>query len=76
MDDADILEIIDHHKLGMVETLKPVLFMNRPVGYVNHCIRDVCGEPNRDSKRYCRDHVCSNSFRHFNVPFAHLYTAG
>lgn len=32
MDDADILEIIDHHKLGMVETLKPVLFMNRPVG--------------------------------------------
>lgn len=32
IDDADILEIIDHHKLGHVETLRPVNFRNQPVG--------------------------------------------
>lgn len=32
IDDAEILEIIDHHKLGFIETLKPVFFRNQPVG--------------------------------------------
>lgn len=32
IEDADILEIVDHHKLGNVETLKPVMFRNQPVG--------------------------------------------
>ena len=30
--DAEILEIIDHHKLGHVETLSPVTFRDQPVG--------------------------------------------
>ncbi|MHC1630092.1 MAG: putative manganese-dependent inorganic diphosphatase [Methanoculleaceae archaeon] len=29
---ADILEIIDHHRLGPITTLKPIRFINRPVG--------------------------------------------
>jgi manganese-dependent inorganic pyrophosphatase len=29
---ADILEIIDHHRLGAISTLKPVKFLNDPVG--------------------------------------------
>ena len=29
---ADILEIIDHHKLGSLETMKPINFRNEPVG--------------------------------------------
>ncbi len=29
---ADILEIIDHHKLGDVQTSQPILFRNEPVG--------------------------------------------
>lgn len=29
---ADILEIIDHHRLGSLETLGPVFFRNEPVG--------------------------------------------
>lgn len=32
INDAVILEIIDHHKLGHVETLTPVNFRNQPVG--------------------------------------------
>lgn len=30
--DAEILEIIDHHRLGSIETLAPVYFRNQPVG--------------------------------------------
>lgn len=29
---AEILEIIDHHKLGSLETMKPIIFRNEPVG--------------------------------------------
>lgn len=32
IDDAEIMELIDHHKLGFVETIKPVYFRNQPVG--------------------------------------------
>ena len=30
--DAEILEIIDHHRLGSLETMAPVYFRNQPVG--------------------------------------------
>ncbi len=30
--DAEILEIIDHHRLGSIETMAPVFFRNQPVG--------------------------------------------
>lgn len=32
LEGADILEIIDHHRLGSLETLTPVFFRNQPVG--------------------------------------------
>ncbi len=32
IDEADILEIIDHHRLGSLETTMPVYFRNQPVG--------------------------------------------
>ena len=32
IENAEILEIIDHHKLGTVETIAPVFFRNQPVG--------------------------------------------
>ena len=32
IDSAQILEIIDHHKLGNIETMAPVMFRNLPVG--------------------------------------------
>ncbi|MFR5601409.1 MAG: putative manganese-dependent inorganic diphosphatase [Lachnospiraceae bacterium] len=32
MDSAEILEIIDHHRLGTVETISPVFFRNQPLG--------------------------------------------
>jgi manganese-dependent inorganic pyrophosphatase len=32
MENAELLEIIDHHRLGTVETIAPVFFRNQPVG--------------------------------------------
>lgn len=32
IEEADIIEIIDHHRVGDIETKKPVYFINRPVG--------------------------------------------
>ena len=32
LDHAEILEIIDHHRLGTLETMSPVFFRNQPLG--------------------------------------------
>lgn len=32
LEDAEILEIIDHHRLGTIETMAPVFFRNQPLG--------------------------------------------
>ena len=32
MEEADVLEIIDHHRLSSIETMGPVYFRNQPVG--------------------------------------------
>ncbi len=32
LEDAEILEIIDHHRLGTIETMTPVFFRNQPLG--------------------------------------------
>lgn len=32
IDEAEILEIIDHHRLGSLETISPVFFRNEPLG--------------------------------------------
>src|SRR5208337_1564883 len=32
IEEADVVEIIDHHRLGAITTLKPIRFFNDPVG--------------------------------------------
>lgn len=32
IEEADVLEIIDHHRLGSIQTMGPVFFRNQPVG--------------------------------------------
>ena len=41
---ADILEIIDHHRLGNLETNSPVYFRNQPVGCTATIIYQMYGE--------------------------------
>ncbi len=32
IDEAEILEIIDHHRIGSLETIQPIFFRNQPLG--------------------------------------------
>ena len=40
--EAEIEEIIDHHKLGFVETIRPIMFRNQPVGCTATIIYMMC----------------------------------
>lgn len=41
---ADILEIIDHHKLGTLQTMQPINFRNQPVGCTGTIMYQIYGE--------------------------------
>lgn len=44
IDEADILEIIDHHRLGSLETISPVYFRNQPLGCTSTIIYQMYQE--------------------------------
>ncbi len=58
-DQAEILEIIDHHRIGSLETDGPVYFRNQPVGCTATIItqmydeNDMEIEPHRRSQAFC-----------------------
>lgn len=41
LNDADILEIIDHHRLGDIQTGQPIYFRNEPVGSTSTIIATI-----------------------------------
>lgn len=46
LDEADILEIIDHHKIGNIGTSMPINFRNMPLGSTNSIIYTLFKENN------------------------------
>lgn len=44
IDGAEIIEIIDHHRLGSLETMAPVFFRNQPLGCTSTIIYQMYGE--------------------------------
>ena len=44
IDKADIMEIIDHHKLGPLQTMQPISFRNQPVGCTGTIMYQMYGE--------------------------------
>jgi len=46
--DAEILEIIDHHRIGSLETISPVYFRNQPLGCTSTIIYQMFGEKGVD----------------------------
>ncbi|MCI5493090.1 MAG: putative manganese-dependent inorganic diphosphatase [Lachnospiraceae bacterium] len=44
IDGAEILEIIDHHRLGSLETISPVFFRNQPLGCTSTIIYQMYRE--------------------------------
>lgn len=46
LEEADVLEIIDHHNVGDVQTGKPILFRNEPVGCSSTIVANMYFEHN------------------------------
>lgn len=46
LDEAEVLEIIDHHRIGAVETMSPIFFRNQPLG----CTATIIYQMYMDSK--------------------------
>lgn len=44
IDEAEILEIIDHHRIGSLETISPVYFRNQPLGCTSTIIYQMYQE--------------------------------
>ena len=57
--DAEILEIIDHHRLGSLETMSPVYFRNEPVGCTATIIYSICKEKGYEIPKTIAGLLCS-----------------
>ena len=59
IDEAEILEIIDHHRLGSMETALPVFYRNQPVGCTGTIIYDLYQENNVEVDKKIAGLLCS-----------------
>ena len=57
--DAEIMEIIDHHRLGSLETMTPVYFRNQPVGCTSTIIYQIYQEKMADIPKKIAGLMCS-----------------
>ena len=58
-EEADILEIIDHHRLGNIETSAPLLFRNQPVGCTSTIVTQMFMENDITIPPYIAGLMCS-----------------
>ncbi len=59
VDEAEILEIIDHHRLGSLETISPILFRNEPVGCTATIMYQIYHERNLDIPKEVAGILCA-----------------
>lgn len=59
IENADIREIIDHHKLGTVETISPVFFRNQPLGCTGTIIYQMYHENKVEITKTIAGLLCS-----------------
>lgn len=59
VDEADILEIIDHHRLGSLETISPVFFRNQPLGCTSTIIYQMYQEQGIEVPKNIAGLLCS-----------------
>ncbi|MCD8220878.1 MAG: putative manganese-dependent inorganic diphosphatase [Clostridiales bacterium] len=59
LENAEIMEIIDHHKLGTVETITPVFFRNQPLGCTGTIIYQMYQEKGVEIDRATAGLLCS-----------------
>lgn len=56
---ADILEIVDHHRIGSLETLQPIMFRNQPVGCTATILYQMYVEKSLDIKPSIAGLLCA-----------------
>lgn len=59
LDEAEILEIIDHHRLGSIETMSPVFFRNQPLGCTATIVYQMYQENNISIPTHIAGLLCS-----------------
>ncbi len=59
LEDAEILEIIDHHRLGSLETISPVYFRNQPLGCTATIIYQMYRENGIEVEPHIAGLLCS-----------------
>ncbi|KUO76196.1 MAG: inorganic pyrophosphatase [Clostridia bacterium BRH_c25] len=59
LEEAEILEIIDHHRIGDIETIGPVYFRNQPLGCTATIVRNIYRENNMEISRQIAGLLCS-----------------
>lgn len=59
IEDAEICEIIDHHRLGSLQTISPVYFRNQPVGCTATIIYQMYQENNQPVRREIAGLLCA-----------------
>ena len=59
IESAEILEIIDHHRLGSLETMAPVYFRNQPVGCTGTIMYQIYTEKNLEIPKNIAGLLCA-----------------
>lgn len=59
LEDAEILEIIDHHRIGSIETMNPVYFRNQPLGCTSTIVFQMFEENNIPIEKDIAGLLCS-----------------
>lgn len=59
LSEAEVLEIIDHHRIGSLETMNPVFFRNQPLGCTATIIYQMYQENNIPVSREIAGLLCS-----------------
>lgn len=59
IEQADVLEIIDHHRLNSIQTIGPVVFRNQPVGCTSTIIYQMYQEYNKPMNPVIAGLLCS-----------------
>lgn len=57
--DAEICEIIDHHRLGSLQTISPVYFRNQPVGCTATIVYQMYQENNQEISKEIAGLLCA-----------------
>jgi manganese-dependent inorganic pyrophosphatase len=57
--EAEVMEIIDHHRLGSLETIQPIFFRNQPVGCTATIIFQMYQEKEVDIPKHIAGLLCA-----------------